>query len=527
MSQKLITHLPVLVSLYSFTVFPEYFITISLIYILVVTVLSNYNIYGLIIQQALSECIGMIFLMASCLLLNDELWIFSLTSFNSSVLNDYFAFFTRISICVFSMIFFLIIANFLKEQNLSSFEYLLISLFAVLGLIIMCISNDLLLTYLAIELSSLAFYVLASFRKTSSYSIESGIKYFIVGAISSAFFLLGSSFIYGLTGTINFSDFRDLFDLFNFYLDSENILYDKSTLIFILKVKESLFYFRFVEFGLTLVLFSLFIKLGLAPFHLWALDVFEGAPTNSTFFFATITKLSIFVLLVRLCYQSFFNLKNCWQFYSLWVGLFSIFIGSFGGLTQRKLKTLLAYSGTSHMGYALIAFSTSTFLGLQVLLFYMFIYMVSNLAIWYIVLLLRLKKKSFKKKYNKELSDLALLKKSNFILAVFLSITMFSIAGIPPLAGFLAKMNVLLSILGISFYLMSLLIVFCSVVSTFYYIRIIKVLYFESLLVGKLYYPIRTTKVLILSMLIVSLVYSFIYPTFLYLISYKAVLHLL
>jgi len=166
------------------------------------------------------------------------------------------------------MIFFLIIANFLKEQNLSSFEYLLISLFAVLGLIIMCISNDLLLTYLAIELSSLAFYVLASFRKTSSYSIESGIKYFIVGAISSAFFLLGSSFIYGLTGTINFSDFRDLFDLFNFYLDSENILYDKSTLIFILKVKESLFYFRFVEFGLTLVLFSLFIKLGLAPFHL-------------------------------------------------------------------------------------------------------------------------------------------------------------------------------------------------------------------------------------------------------------------
>jgi len=153
--------------------------------------------------------------------------------------------------------------------------------------------------------------------------------------------------------------------------------------------------------------------------------------------------------------------------------------------------------------------------------------MVSNLAIWYIVLLLRLKKKSFKKKYNKELSDLALLKKSNFILAVFLSITMFSIAGIPPLAGFLAKMNVLLSILGISFYLMSLLIVFCSVVSTFYYIRIIKVLYFESLLVGKLYYPIRTTKVLILSMLIVSLVYSFIYPTFLYLISYKTVLHLL
>lgn len=253
---------------------------------------------------------ALILFMAGCLLFNDELFTFNFANFNNSIINDYFAFFTKISICFFSTVYFLIIANFLKEQKLVSFEYLLILLFAILGLLIMCSSNDLLLTYLAIELSSLAFYVLASFRKISSYSIESGIKYFITGAISSAFFLLGSSFIYGLTGTINFSDLQDLFDLSIFHLDSGNFLYEEIDFFYVLDINQ-LFSFRFIEFGLTLILFSLFIKLALAPFHLWSLDVYEGAPTNSTFFFATITKLSIFVLLARLCYQSFFNLKDC------------------------------------------------------------------------------------------------------------------------------------------------------------------------------------------------------------------------
>lgn len=292
-------------------------------------------------------------------------------------------------------------------------------------------------------------------------------------------------------------------------------------------ILAELFNYSFVEFGLTLILFSLFIKLSLAPFHLWSLDVYEGSPTSSTFFFAVITKLSIFVLLIRLCYQSFFSLKSCWQFYSLWIGVFSIFVGSFGGLKQRRLKTLLAYSSTSHMGYALIAFSTSTFIGIQMFLFYMFIYMVSGLSIWYVILLLRLKKKFFENKYNKELSDLALLKKSNGALAFSLSLTMFSIAGIPPLVGFLAKMTVFLSVVGISFYFIALASILCSVVSTFYYIRIIKVLYFENLLVGKLYYPIKTTKTVILSVLIFSLVFFFFNPTILYLINYKAILYLL
>jgi NADH-quinone oxidoreductase subunit N len=499
------------------------------------------------LQKALSESATLILLMTSYLIFNDDLLTLNFLNFNNSIINDYFAFFTKILICLFSAFYFFIVGNFLKEQKLTSFEYLLIILFAILGLMLMCSSNDLLTAYLAIELSSLAFYILASFRKTSSYSVESGIKYFVTGAISSAFFLLGSSFIYGLTGSINFSDFHDLFECSSiyfhpYYLFSNSwdlgvdelkrliyilMLFDTDSLvpsIAELFFPEELFNYSFIEFGLTLILFSLFIKLSLAPFHLWSLDVYEGSPTSSTFFFAVITKLSIFVLLIRLCYQSFFSLKSCWQFYSLWIGVFSIFVGSFGGLKQRRLKTLLAYSSTSHMGYALIAFSTSTFAGIQMFLFYMVIYMVSGLCIWYIILLLRIKKNFSEKKYSKELSDLTLLRKSNAALALSLSLTMFSIAGIPPLVGFLAKMSVFLSVVGISFYFVALASILCSVVSTFYYIRIIKVLYFENLLVGKLYYPIKTTKTIILSVLIFSLLFFFCNPTILYLVNYKTIM---
>ena len=555
------------VYLQSFTIFPEYFISISIIYVLIVIVLITYNVYGLMLQKAISDCLAIILFMSCYLIINDDLIKFDFLTFNNAIINDYFAFFTKLLICFFSALYFLLISDSLKDQRLTSFEYLIIILFAILGLMLMCSSNDLLMTYLSIELSSLAFYILASFKKTSSYSIESGIKYFITGAVSSAFFLFGSSFIYGLTGSINFSDFFDLFECSIFYtattlfdaffhpselvqifldcifvyniklpihiIEIEGFLGELSDLLILAMeankdvVLPDLFNDSSIELGLTLILFSLFIKLALAPFHLWSLDVYEGSPTISTIFFAVITKLSIFVILIRLCYTSFFSLKDCWQFYSLWIGIFSIFVGSFSGLKQRKLKTLLAYSSTSHMGYALIAFSTGTFMGVQMLIFYMIIYMISGLCVWSIFLLLKLKKKSSINKYNKELGDLVLLKKSNSAIAFALSLTMFSIAGIPPMIGFISKMSIFLSVVGITFYFVALISILFSVISTFYYIRIIKVLYFENLLVGKLYYPISTKKTLIFSILIFSLIFLFINPTLIYLLSYKVIFSLL
>lgn len=527
------------VFLQSFTVFPEYFVSVSIIYVLVVVVLITYNVYGLMIQKALSECIALILLMACYLIINDDLIALNFAIFNNSIINDYLGFFTKIIVCFSSAMFFLIIANSLKEQKLTAFEYLAILLFAVLGLMIMCSSNDLLTAYLAIELSSLAFYLLAAFKKTSSYSVEGGIKYFITGAVSSAFFLLGSSFIYGLTGSINFTDFFDLFECSLFYEYPYHVYYtgeiayedlaELAAIIAWVMTHElpELFDYSFVELGLSLILFSLFIKLALAPFHLWSLDVYEGSPTSSTFFFAVISKLSIFVLLVRLCYDSFFSLKSCWQFYSVWIGVFSIFVGSFGGLKQRKLKTLLAYSSTSHMGYALLAFSTSTYVGIQMLFFYLIIYTIAGLSTWFIIFSLRVKTKGISNKYNKELGDLVLLKKSNSALAFSFALTMFSIAGIPPMLGFLAKMSVFLSVVGISFYIVALFSILFSVVSTFYYIRVIKILYFENTLVGKLYYPIDNSKIVLLSIFAISLIFLFLNPTLLYLLNYKVILSLI
>ena len=170
----------------------------------------SYNFYGLILQRALNESLALILLMTSYLIFNDDLLILNFLSFNNSILNDSFAFCTRILICIFSAFYFLVTANCFKEQKITSFEYPLIIALAVLGLLLMCNGNDFLITYLAIELSTLAFYILASFQKTSNSSVDAAVKYFIVGAVSSAFFLLGSSFIYGFTGSINFSEVSSL-----------------------------------------------------------------------------------------------------------------------------------------------------------------------------------------------------------------------------------------------------------------------------------------------------------------------------
>jgi len=545
---KPIMGLSSVVLLESFTVFPEYFVAISAIYILIIIMLITYNQYNLFIQRALSESMAIILIMASYLIINDDLMKIDFSSFNNSLMNDTLGVFAKLIVCLSAAFFFLIIADSLKDQKLTSFEYLLILLFAVLGLMLLCSSNDLLTSYLAIELTALSSYVLASFKKNSSYSIDAGIKFFVTGAISSAFFLLGTSLIYAFSGSIYFVDLWDLLLVEKDFPVIQHLENKYGTSIFSLNESYILtnssldsskyldlwnwyrfchfsFESQFLEFGLALVLFSIFIKLALAPFHIWSLDVYEGSPTSSTFFFATIAKFSTFIFLLRFCYKALIPLNNSWQFYCFLIGVVSIFVGSFGGIKQRRLKTLLAYSSTSHMGYTLIAFATGTKIGVEAVLFYLIIYIISGLVTWFIVLTLRLKNRHLSFKYNKELADFALLKKANFPLAFAFAIAMFSIAGIPPLIGFFAKMSVFLSVVSSEFYLVALASILCSVVSTFYYIRIIKIIYFENILVGKLYYPIKSDKTILLGLLTFCLIFLFINPTLLYLIIYDVVLN--
>lgn len=547
-------------------IFPELFLGISIIYLVMhCTFLAIQKSYPLIQISILHLSVLTIFF-SFYLVLNEHLNLLELSCLNNTFIFDYASFFSKIVIGSLSIFCLLMMQPYILSQKINNFEYFLLILFALLGLFLLCSSNDFLTAYLAIELQSLSFYVLAAFKKNSTFSVDAGIKYFILGAFASSLFLFGSSILYGVTGTICFEDFRDLF----FCIESEainqpnldfaeiisqldenvirgvcmdidsrfviegassseqvNILLEFVDLIELEASKQGIgsFYVEdfdnnLIKFALIFILIGLFFKLTVAPFHTWAPDVYEGSPTSSTFFFSVVPKLAIFVLLIRIFYYSFYEFLDSWRHIIVLVTIFSIIVGSFGGLEQRKLKSLLVYSTISHMGYSLIAFSAGTFESLQLLFSYLIVYSFSGLCVWSIFIATRLKNNYFQKQ-NKDLTDLILLGKSNYMLAIFFTTVLFSIAGFPPMIGFLVKMGIFLTALESAMYFVALISILCSVVGTFYYIRLIKILYFEKLLVGKLYYPINFQNSIIITCLFFLFLFLFINPTLLFLISHK------
>lgn len=485
-------------------ILPELFLGLSLVYLILHCTFLALKKKNLLIQDSVLYLCVLVLLLSCLLVANDSLNVLELSFLNDTIVMDYVSSSTKLVIGSLSLFCLLMIQPYLTSQKINQFEYLILIVFAVLGLFLLCSSNDLLTAYLAIELQSLAFYVLASFKKTSTYSVDAGIKYFILGAFSSSLFLFGSSLLYGVTGTINFDEFRDLF--VTLFEDSSNA--------------TGLFDTSLIKFGLIFILISLLFKLAIAPFHTWAPDVYESSPSSSTFFFAVVPKLAIFVLLLRIFYHSFFCFFESWRYFIVISVVLSIIVGSFGGLEQRKLKSLLVYSSISHMGYALIAFSAGTFDSIQMLFCYLVVYSFSGLCVWSIFIQTRVKT-NYLQKQNKDLTDLVLLGKSNYMLAIFFTTVLFSIAGFPPMIGFLVKISVFLTAIESSMYFVALLSILCSVIGTFYYIRLIKILYFEKVLVGKLYHPIKTQSSILIAILFFSFLFLFINPTILYLFSYK------
>lgn len=629
-----------------------------------------------ILNQQVYYIGSLLIILSMFLLLNEDLLTMNSFSSNNFIVNDYLSFATKLMICITSAAFLTIInVSFRDEPIQNNFEYVILITISILGLLLLCSSNDLITAYLAIELHSIAFYIMSAFKRNSSYSIESGLKYFIIGALSSAFFLFGSAIIYGCTGTLSFDDLRMFFslmcitpeesistsivtipgstvlspsifssivvssaflgenlqtvlpqpysttpdslidwfylnydkDLISAYFPSDflqtssnedflvypifsyfitdfltsifaldwivnkeldcgllvfyhnidfakmastanvfaNLMslqnasvgtssaalaqiysnYSGSEILSVASTSSSMLDLNLVSIGFFLICVSLFIKLSIAPFHFWSLDVYEGSPNTTTFFFAVVPKISLFVLLMRLCYVSFYQIFiNDFQLYFFGLAVLSVFVGSLGGLEQRKLKTLLAYSSISHTGYLLLSFSTGNVEGVQMMFYYLIIYMISGLSFWSVYLFLIQKRDTYFNKNNKELGDLVLLNESNSMLAFILAMTLFSMAGIPPIVGFLAKVGIFLVVVKSSAYLISVASIVLSVISTFYYIRFIKVLYFENTLVGKLYFPISTQKALLISVLALSLILLCIDPTLIYLLFYKATL---
>jgi NADH-quinone oxidoreductase subunit N len=389
----------------------------------------------------------------------------------------------------------------LLKQKINNFEYFILILCAVLGLMLLISSYDLISLYLAIEMQSLCLYVLAAAKKDSTFSTEAGLKYFILGSFSSALLLFGISLIYGCTGTTNFENLSLLFA-------GDNLLINDSIL-------------QSINIGLIFIAAAFFFKIAAAPLHMWSPDVYEGAPVSSTIFFAVIPKIAMFSVFLRLFQTVFSNFQDLFLSILILFSLVSVVVGSFVALKQKKIKRLLAYSSISHVGYMLLAFSANSIEGTQALFFYLIIYMITSLILWSLLLSINTSKNIER---SKTLVDLSFLSTTNPLLALTGLIAFFSLAGVPPLVGFYAKMSIFLTTVGSSLIYASVFAILTSVISSYYYIRIIKNLYFEKRDNTTFFVPVTRSCSLVMGSSSFLLVYFFINPTLLALLAEKMAL---
>ena len=490
-------------------ILPEIFIVSSILMLIIhgvlLTASSVYNFP--LINKSVSYLSVLILIFTLLILYNNP--IFFRVIFNNIFIFDDLAFFAKVFIIISAIACLLMSQDYVDYYRLNSFEYCVLILFAVVGLLLLISSCDLISAYLAIEIQSLSFYVLASFKRNSVFSTEAGLKYFILGAFSSSLILFGSSILYGFTGTTNF---QNLFYLLN------DISQNTSNDILI-------YGYKFYYYYTAIIIASLFIAIGLlfklaaAPFHMWSPDVYEGSPMSSTALFAIVPKIAILVLFIRIFLNNFFSEIYWWQIIIVLCAITSVLIGSFVALKQRKIKRLIAYSAISHVGYLLIAFATGTFIGIQALFFYIIIYMITGISIW--VILLSTKLLNDKQNNGQNLVDLSSLVNTNPLLAITFAITIFSLAGVPPLAGFYAKMQIFLASIESSMYIVSIIGIMSSVISTFYYIRVIKILYFEKSLSWNFYRSMNQNKSLLLGISLFIFIFIFINPNLLNLYTYK------
>jgi len=280
---------------------PEIFLGISIIYLIMHGTFISINTKYLLIQNSVLYLSALVISMFCFLLLNNVVECNNYQVFNNTIIVDYLSFSSKIWIALLSVFCFLMSQSYISRQKINYFEYSILILFALLGIFFICSSNDLITAYLSIELQSLSFYIMAAMKKDSAFSVDAGLKYFILGAFSSSLFLFGASILYGSSGTTNFEDLKNLF--FLVYLDNESL----NTLNNCTFVKHVFLDGSLIQFALVFIFVSLLFKLAVAPFHLWSLDIYEGSPSSSTFFFAVVPKLAIFVLFIRIFYSSFFE----------------------------------------------------------------------------------------------------------------------------------------------------------------------------------------------------------------------------
>jgi NADH-quinone oxidoreductase subunit N len=372
----------------------------------------------------------------------------SVVTFGGLFVSDSFGRFAKVLILLGSAFSIVLSLGYLRYERMERFEYPVLILLASTGMMMMVSANDLIALYLGLELQSLSLYVLAAFKRDSGRATEAGLKYFVLGALSSGMLLYGASMIYGFAGSTNFAQIAQALD-------------GHASIGLVV--------------GIVFLAAGLAFKVSAVPFHMWTPDVYEGAPTPVTAFFAVAPKVAAMALFVRAILTPFGEIAHEWQQIIIVVSALSMLLGAFAAIAQTNIKRLMAYSSIGHVGYALIGLAAGTEEGVRGILIYLAIYLAMNVGTFACILCMRQKDQMVE-----GVSDLAGLAKTHPGMALLLAAFMFSLAGVPPLAGFFGKFYIFMSAINAGLYALAVIGVLSSVVGAYYYLRIVKIMYFDE-----------------------------------------------
>jgi len=400
-----------------------------------------------------------------------------LTTFNGSFIVDDFARFLKVLALIGSAATLALSSEFLAEPSRRIFEYSILVLLSTLGMMILISAGDLIMLYLGLELMSLALYVVAASNRDDAKSTEAGLKYFVLGALSSGMLLYGASLIYGFTGTVSFAGIA---------------VAAKTGSIGIV-------------FGIVFLLAGLCFKVSAVPFHMWTPDVYEGAPTPVTAFFASAPKVAAMAVFTRVALTAFPGIVSQWQQIVVFVSIASMALGSFAAIGQKNIKRLMAYSSIGHMGFALVGLAAGTAEGAQGVLVYIAIYVAMTLGSFSVILAMKRNGQHVEK-----ISDFSGLSRTNPLLAFFFAMLLFSLAGVPPLAGFFGKFYVFVAAIKAGLFTLSVIGVLTSVIGAYYYLSIVKVMYFDEPLTQL--DPMRVELRAVLAVAGLFNIFFFVYP---------------
>jgi len=420
-------------------ILPELFLSISIMTLLILGVFIKKSFKIINALTILSLIFGI------ALIFNQPQEVIKI--FNNSYIIDKLSIFMKVLTLLFCLFILITSRDYVKRTNTDKIEYPILIMSSTLGMLLMISSYDLIIFYLGLELQSLCLYILASFRRDDEKSTEAGLKYFVLSALASGLLLYGCSLIYGFTGSTNF------------HVISNNL--DNSN--------------TGAVFGIVFIIVGLAFKISAVPFHMWTPDVYEGAPTSVTSFFALVPKIAALTVFIRFMYVPFINVIEQWQTIIIFLSIASMILGAVAAIGQDNIKRLMAYSSIGHMGYALAGLATGTNSGVQSTIIYLTIYLVMNLGAFGCIFMM--KRENI---FYENINDLSGLSKNHPLLALGFLIILFSLAGIPPLAGFFAKFYIFMAIIEAKMFTLAIIGLITTVVSAFYYLRIIKIIYFDK-----------------------------------------------